>query len=90
MRYVKGTINYGLVYSRGKEVKLTGFSDSNLAGDINDRRSTSGVAFYLCENVVTWSSQKQKSVALSSYEAEFMVATVVACPSIWLRGPLSR
>jgi hypothetical protein len=48
-----------------KEV-ITGYSDSDLAGDIVDRRSTGGIAFYVNDSLISWRSQKQKTVALSS------------------------
>lgn len=60
LRYVKGTIDFGLTYARGNEENIiTGYSDSNLARDVDDRRSTAGTTFYLNENLVTWSSHKQ-------------------------------
>ncbi|CAL5022892.1 unnamed protein product [Urochloa decumbens] len=91
LRYVKGTIDFGLMYSKGAaEDVLAGYSDSNLAGDIIDRKSTSGLVFYFLGNIVAWASQKQKSVALSSCEAEFMAATAAACQGIWLRGLLTE
>ena len=91
LRYVQGTIHYGLVYSRnsGNNV-LMGYSDSDLAGNLDDRRSIGGVVFYLNECLVTWFSQKQKCVALSSCEVEFMAATVAACQGIWLRKVLCQ
>lgn len=91
LRYVKGTIQHGLVYTKnsGNNV-LTGFSDSDLGGQLDDRRSTAGVVFYLNESIITWVSQKQKCVALSSCETEFMAATAAACQAIWLRNILSR
>ncbi|XP_074373454.1 secreted RxLR effector protein 161-like [Apium graveolens] len=91
LRYIKGTIDYGLVYSRenGNNM-LTGYSYSDLAGNIIDRKSTGGVAFYLNDNLITWISQKQKCIALSSCEVEFMAATVAACQGIWLRNLLSQ
>lgn len=46
--------------------------------------------FYLNENVITWVSQKQRCVALSSCEAEFMAATASVCQAIWLRNVLSQ
>ncbi|KAI3510533.1 hypothetical protein L1887_17599 [Cichorium endivia] len=86
LRYIKGTVDYGLVYTRGSDEKdVTRYTDSDLARDVNDRRSTSGMAFYLNENLVTWASQKQRSVALSSCEAEFMAATSATCQGIWIR-----
>lgn len=91
MRYVKGTIHFGLVYSEdSRNNVLNGFSDSDLAGVLDDRRSTSGMVFYLNESVITWVSQKQRCVALSSCEAEFMAATAAACQAIWLRNVLSQ
>ncbi|XP_074363616.1 secreted RxLR effector protein 161-like [Apium graveolens] len=84
-RYVKGTLHYGLVYKRGQgNYILSEFSDSDLAGSTDDRKSTGGMAFYLDENLITWVSQKQRCVALSSCEAEFMAATAAACQAIWL------
>ncbi|XP_074337618.1 secreted RxLR effector protein 161-like [Apium graveolens] len=89
--YVKGTVGYGLVYTkRGGNNLLSGYSDSDLAGNIEDGRSTSGMAFYLDENLITWVSQKQYCVALSSCEAEFMAATAAACQAAWLRNLLGK
>lgn len=91
IRYVKGTINFGLVYTKSSGNNLlTGYSDSDLAGHIEDRRSTGGMVFYLNESLVTWVSQKQRCVALSSCEAEFMAATGAACQAIWLRKLLEQ
>lgn len=85
-RYVKGTLDYGLVYSKGSgNYILSGFSDSDLAGNLEDRKSTGGMAFYLNESLITWVSQKQRCVALSSCEAEFMAGTAAACQGVWLR-----
>lgn len=69
---------------------LSGYSDNDLAGEIDDRRSTGGMVFYLNESVITWVSQKQRCVALSSCEAEFMAAIAAACQGIWLRNLLSK
>lgn len=91
LRYILGTLEFGIVYSsKGGNNILTGYSDSDLAGHIDDRKSTGGMVFYLNESLITWVSQKQKCVALSSCEAEFMAATAAACQSIWLRNVLSQ
>ena len=67
LRYVKGTINLGCTYRKGKEgLILRGYSDSDMAGDVDDRKSTTGMVFYLGPNPISWNSQKQKVVALSS------------------------
>ncbi|KAG6533188.1 hypothetical protein ZIOFF_007054 [Zingiber officinale] len=80
--YLKGTIYFGLVYF--------GYSDSDLAGDLDGRKSTSGMTFYFNESLISWNSQKQKTVALSSCEAEFMAATTAACHALWLRSLASE
>ena len=67
-----------------EEAELVGYSDSDLAGDVNDRKSTTGVVFFLNGSPITWTSQKQKVVALSSCEAEYMAAATAACQGIWL------
>ncbi|KAJ0677720.1 putative RNA-directed DNA polymerase [Helianthus annuus] len=63
--------------------------DSSHGTDKEDGRSTTGMAFYFSGNLITWSSQKQKTVALSSCEAEFMAATSAACQALWLRSLIS-
>lgn len=88
MRYVAGTLDYGLVYGRAQLMKdgsqLIGFSDSDHAGDIDDRKSTSGVLYYLGNSPVTWQSNKQKVVAQSSCEAEYVAASSGARQGVWL------
>ncbi|KAJ9551322.1 LOW QUALITY PROTEIN: hypothetical protein OSB04_015367 [Centaurea solstitialis] len=88
LRYIKGTINYGLVYQKGGDQKIVGYSDSSHNGDRDDGKSTSGMEFYFSDNLITWCSQKQQTVALSSCEAEFMAATLAACQALWLQSLL--
>ncbi|KAG6499643.1 hypothetical protein ZIOFF_039433 [Zingiber officinale] len=91
LKYLKGTIYFGLAYTKGpQEISIFGYSDSDLAGDLDGRKSTSGMAFYFNESLVSWNSQKQKTVALSSCEAEFMAATTAACQALWLRSLVSE
>ena len=61
-----------------------------MGGDTVERRSTGGMAFYLNENLITWCSQKQKTVSLSSCESEFMAATAAAKQALWLRNLISE
>lgn len=97
LRYVAGTCEHGIHYKKSREgqaqlvgfseggrAQLVGFSDADLAGDVDTRRSTSGVIFYLGDNPITWQSSKQKVVALSSCEAEYIAAATATCQALWL------
>lgn len=92
LRYVAGTRSHGLWYSRGQpgELELLGYIDSDIAGDLDDRKSTSGGLFFLTRSPITWLSQKQKVVALSSCEAEYVAASTAACQAVWLAGLLQE
>ncbi|CAA6654613.1 unnamed protein product [Spirodela intermedia] len=77
LRYLRGTIDFG-------------YSDSDYAGDLMDGKSTSSVLFFLGGNVVTRSSQKQRIVALSSCEAEYVTLTQAACQRVWLSDMINE
>ncbi len=85
LRYIKGTKSHGIMYESEIDYKLTGYTDSDWAGSIDDRRSTSGYVFQLGSKSISWSSKKQATVALSSSEAEYISATSSACEAVWLR-----
>jgi hypothetical protein len=85
IRYVQGTLGYGCSYKKGEGVPvLVGYSDSDHAGDLDDRKSTTGMVFFLGKNLITWCSQKQSVVALSSCEAEYIAASAAACQGVWI------
>jgi hypothetical protein len=85
LRYVKGTINLGCNYRRlSSKPSLLGYSDSDHAGDIDDRKSTTGVLYYFGHCPISWVSQKQKIVAQSSCEAEYVAAACAASQGVWL------
>jgi hypothetical protein len=67
-----------------------GYSDADLAGDLDDRKSTTGSLFLINGCPVTWQSVKKKTVALSSCESEYMAATATACQAAWLRRLLGE
>ncbi|KAD4584618.1 hypothetical protein E3N88_22219 [Mikania micrantha] len=90
LRYIKGSINLGICYPRGGEGTLMGYSDSSYSADQEDGKGTTGVVFYFNNRPITWLSQKQPTVALSSCEAEFMAATSAACQAIWLKGLIAE
>ncbi|GKA51126.1 zinc finger, CCHC-type containing protein [Tanacetum coccineum] len=72
------------------DMKLVGYSDSSHNVDTDDGRSTTGHVFYLSTSSITWCSQKQTTVVLSSREAEFMAAIAATCQAIWLRELLAE
>ena len=86
LRYVKGTVNHGLLYrkSRSADNQLTGFCDPNYCGDLERRRSLTGYCFALFGNMVSWKASLQTVVALSTTEAEFMAITEAAKEALWL------
>uniref|UniRef100_A0A251UJX2 Putative ribonuclease H-like domain-containing protein n=1 Tax=Helianthus annuus TaxID=4232 RepID=A0A251UJX2_HELAN len=90
LRYIKGTTNHGIIYSKGSKGKLVGFSDSDYAGSIDDSKSTSGYVFHLGSGAVAWQSKKQKVVALSSTEAEYIALSQAGCQALWLKGILNE
>eukprot|EP00253_Pinus_taeda_P005091 PITA_05091 len=83
LRYFQGTVDYALDYRQGDGVRLAGYAYSDWAGCASDRKSTSGCCFGLGSAVVSWFSQKQQSVALSSVEVEYMAASLASCEAIW-------
>eukprot|EP00253_Pinus_taeda_P020510 PITA_20510 len=85
LRYFKGISQYGLWYRWTKGVKLQGFTNADWAGSPSNQKSTSGEIFNLGSVVVSWYSKKQRSVALSSAEAEYLAASQVACEAILMR-----
>ncbi|XP_058742222.1 secreted RxLR effector protein 161-like [Vicia villosa] len=85
LRYLRGTTNFGIVYKKGENADLIGYTDSDYAGDIDDRKSTSGYVFILGSGAISWSSKKQEIVTLSTTEAEYVAATTCACQAFWLK-----
>lgn len=78
IRYIAGTSNFGLLFT--KETAALGFSDSDWAGDINDRKSTSGYLFKIGGATDSWKSQKQ---AFSTAKAENMSLALAAQEAVW-------
>lgn len=85
LRYLKGTANTCLIYNGNQGTELVGFSDSDWAGCIDTRRSTTGYVFIMGGAAITWQSKRQPSTALSSMEAEYMALAAAAQEAIWLR-----
>lgn len=78
IRYVKDTSDFGVKFTRNKEFKPTGFSNSNKRGSINDMKNTSGYCFTLRSSVFSWNSKKQEIVAQSiTIEVEVIATTII-------------
>lgn len=90
LRYLKGTQNLGIFYKAGGNEELFAYTDSDYAGGLEDRKSTSGNAFLLGGGVISWISKKQPVVSLSTTEAEFITAALCACQCVWLRRILEH
>ncbi|XP_052485183.1 secreted RxLR effector protein 161-like [Gossypium raimondii] len=74
LRYIKGTIDHGVLFKRSENMKLIGYVDSDWAGSCDDIRSTSGYAFSIGSGMFCSSSKKQNLVAQTTAEAEYVVA----------------
>ncbi len=89
-RYLRGTVNYGLLYTENGSPDCVGFSDADWAGDLNDRKSTSGYTFLMNGAAVSWRSKKQTCVALSTAEAEYIALSAAAQEALWMRQLLAN
>ena len=85
IRYIKGTVAFGIKFTKCQNSKLLGFSDSDWGGSVDYMKSASGYCFSLGSGVFSWSSKKQETVAQSTAEAEFVAATAAANQAVWLR-----
>ncbi|KAM7469095.1 hypothetical protein LguiA_007278 [Lonicera macranthoides] len=86
LRYLQGTKNKGLVYQRTEGSIICGYVDSDYAGDLDKRRSTTGYVFTFSGGPISWRSMLQGVVALSTTEAEYIAATEAVKEALWLRG----
>lgn len=84
LRYLRGTSDLRLSFGSDKPV-LVGYTDSDMAGDVDSRKSTSGYLITLSGGAVSWQSRLQKCVALSTTEAEFIAATEACKELIWMK-----
>ena len=75
MRYLKGTIEFGLYYDGNHDYRLYGYTDADWAGSVSDRRSTSCGCYSLGSSMISWFSRKQSSVSLSTAEAEYITTS---------------
>ncbi|KAK6145332.1 hypothetical protein DH2020_022152 [Rehmannia glutinosa] len=84
LRYIKSTMDYGILYKRGGNCKVIGYCGADYGGDHDTRRSTTGYVFMLGSGAISWRSKRQPTVSLSTTEAEYRAATMAAQESTWL------
>eukprot|EP00253_Pinus_taeda_P030742 PITA_30742 len=90
LRYVRGTVQFGIHYSARESPLLVGFTDFDWAGDPDDRKSTAGYVFTLGSGPITWACKKQGAISLSLAEVEYRGAIKASKEALWLRQILSE
>lgn len=91
LAYVKASSRLGITFTRGEgELKLHGYADADWTGDKTNRKSTKGYVFMMNDACVSWKSQLQKSVALSTAEAEYMALAAASQEALFLRQLLNE
>ena len=90
LRYLKGTIHHGLSLTHSSSTALSAYSDSDWAGNPDDRTSTTTYVLFLGGNAISWASRKQRSVARSSTEAEYRAVATTAAEVSWVQQLLGE
>jgi len=90
MRYVRGTLHLGLLLRPSAQSDLVVYSDADWAGCPDTRKSTSGYAVFLGDNLISWSSKRQTDVSCSSAEAEYRAVANAVAEVSWLRQLLAE
>jgi Reverse transcriptase (RNA-dependent DNA polymerase) len=90
LRYIAGTLHYGLQFYRSSSSQIHAFSDSDWAGDTSDRWSTSGYCVFLGKNLISWCAKKQPTVSRSSTEAEYRSLVLCSQEVMWLQHLLKE
>jgi hypothetical protein len=89
MRYIKGTLSYGIQFSCIENFNLQGYADSDWAGSCDDMKSTSRYCFSFGSGIFSWCSKKQEVIAQSTAKAEYVATTAATNQVLWLRKILA-
>ena len=84
LRYLRGNLDECLCFGASNPI-LKGYTDSDMAGDLDNRKSTTEYLFIFSGEAISWQSKLQKCVALSTTEAEYIAATEAGKEMIWLK-----
>jgi hypothetical protein len=90
LRYLKGTIDYGLRYALDREISLQGFTDSDWVDSVADQKSTFGCCFSMGSAMISWFSKKQTSVVFNTVEAKYIETCSASSEAVCLRKLLAR
>jgi hypothetical protein len=88
IKYVLGTIDFGIFYTKDTNISIVGFCDADWGGNKDERKSTSGGCFYVGNNLVSWHSKKQTCISLSTAEAEYIAAGSCCTQLLWMKNML--
>ncbi|XP_021986899.1 uncharacterized mitochondrial protein AtMg00810-like [Helianthus annuus] len=88
IRYLQGTLAYGLRIMKSGTDSLIAYSDADWGGCPDSRRSTSGYCVFLGDNLISWSSKRQPTISLSSAEAEYRGVANAVAEATWIRNLL--
>ncbi|XP_026420650.1 uncharacterized protein LOC113316719 [Papaver somniferum] len=90
LRYLKHTVEYGLAIRKSTDLSLHAYSDSDWAGNLDDRLSTSGYCVYFGGNLISWSARKQHTVSKSSTKAEYRGIAIATSELVWIQSLLKE
>ena len=85
IKYVKATINFGVQYNKDTNDVLARYFDTDLVGNADDKKSTSGGCFYVGNNFVSWMIKKKNSISLSTVEVEYIAAGSCCTQLLWIQ-----